>query len=419
MLRHAGTWSKEVRFCLGSTSLEVDKQRQVHPTGGKFLAAGFMTTRPRHRLPIALRHCRLLIVALWALTLIQTLVLAQVNEGQLPDVQVVPPSPAVHGSSASLRSVGSTNFIPVTVRGPCDPDYWVVSTRGAKSEVENGQACSYDVIRFDGPNPGRCSSMDELQASLQPGTPVCFMVHGSFVTFESMLQDSSHTYHWLRQAAPCQPLHIIFYTWASNDDCLAPHIHVNKLGRRASLNGFYLADLVSKVSLDHPICLIGHSHGSRLVSSALHSMAGGVIEGRMLAKGAQPPRRIRVVLAAAAIDHNWLNPNEKYGRALCQAEAVINLRNHADFPLLFYPLRRPSSSPALAITGLTYRDRLQLGDWNQKIVDYDVSGLVGLGHIWAHYCTRPEIATAIRHYVYFDEPQPPPIQTGERGVLAP
>ena len=218
-----------------------------------------------------------------------------------------------------------------------------------------------------------------------------------------MLTDSAQTYRWLRQAAPCQPLHIIFYTWASDDGGCLPHLRVNRLGRRASLNGFYLADLVSKVSVDHPICLIGHSHGTRMVLAALHSMAGGVVEGRVLAGGVQSPRQIRVVLAAAAIDHDWLNPTERYGRALYQAEAVLNLRNRIDFPLLFYPLRRPISGKALAISGLTARDRESLGDGNQKIVDYSVTDLVGVGHIWAHYYNQPKIADAIRHYVYFDD----------------
>jgi hypothetical protein len=368
---------------------------------GHLLAIGSMTTRPTHRATIALRHCRLFVFTAWALLLAPWIVLAQTYDGQADIAQLVPPAPAALPPVS--EQVGAP---PVVVRGPCDPDYWIVSTRRCKDQVENGQSCGYDVIRFDGPNPGRCSSMDELVASLQPNVPVCFMAHGSFVTWDSMLTDSARTYRWLRNAAPCQPLHIIFYTWSSDDGGCIPHITITKLGRRASLNGFYLADLICQVSADHPICLIGHSHGTRMVSAALHAMAGGEVEGRMLAAGGQPLRRIRVVLAAAAIDHDWLNPDERYGRALCQAEAVLNLRNRTDFPLLFYPLRRPISTKALAISGLTRGDRARMGESNQKIIDYSVSDLVGWGHIWAHYCSQPQIAATIRNYVYFDEHQP-------------
>ena len=361
-----------------------------------------MTSRPPHRLHAALRHCRLWLIAVWVVTSAPWLASAQPDSAMLDEPPVVPPAPV-----SSLRTDGPQTSrmadAPDPVRGSCDPDYWIVSTRCAKEEVEAGQGVEYQVYRFDGPSPVRGSSIEELLSSLQPGVPVCFMAHGSFVTWNSMLNDSAWTYRWLRQAAPAQPVHIIFYTWASNDGGFVPHLHINKLGRRASLNGFYLADLVARVSVDHPICLIGHSHGSRLVSSALHSLGGGIVEGRQLAIGPQPARHIRVVMAAAAIDHDWLNPDQRYGRALCQAEAVINLQNRTDFPLLFYPLRRPISASSMATTGLTRNDRVSLGQSNQKFIDYSVSHQIGVGHIWAHYYRQPQIADAIRHYVYFDE----------------
>ena len=362
-----------------------------------------MTTRPAHRSTIALRYCRWMLIAAWTILLAPQFVCAQPPGTQRDVSQFVPPSPNPVSTSPPEQS---TNTSPLVLRGPCDPDYWIISTRHCKMEIDCGQACTYHVIRFEGTNIGRNSTLDELVASLQPNVPVCFMAHGSFVTFDSMLRDSAQTYRWLRAAAPEKPVHLIFYSWPSEEEGCIPQIQVNRLGRRASINGFYLADLISKISVDHPICLIGHSHGTRMVSSALHAMAGGIVEGKVLATGPREPRRIRAVMAAAAIDHDWLNPNERYGQALCQAEAVINLRNHADFPLQIYPLRRPISSRALGTSGLTYKDRLRMGDWNQKIIDYDVTSLIGLGHIWAYYYHRPEIAVAIRHYVYFDDPQP-------------
>jgi hypothetical protein len=358
-----------------------------------------MTTGLAQRSPIALRNCRWIFVAAWAALFLPWTALAQPSLPSPGPDQAIPPSPSESQLSAEPASTAAS----VTVRGPCDPDYWIISTRDSKHQVDHGHACDYDVIRFDGPNPGRGSTLNELLASLQPGVPVCFMTHGSFVTRESMLRDSARTYHWLRSAAPCQPVHIIFYSWASDEFGCIPELHVKQAGNRASCNGFYLAELISMISPDHPICLIGHSHGTRIVASALHVMAGGVVERRVLTSGAKPPRRLRVVFAAAAIDHDWLNPNKRFGRALCQAEAVINLRNSTDFPLMFYTLRHPTSSRAMAITGLTCRDRKKLGEWNERFLDYDVTDMIGYGHIWKHYYSHPEIAAAIRHYIYFDD----------------
>lgn len=247
--------------------------------------------------------------------------------------------------------------------------------------------------------------MEELISSLQPSVPVCFMVHGSFMLWESVQKDSAHTNRWLRAAAPCQPLHLIFYTWPSNDGDFLPHLKVNKLGRRSSLSGLYLGDLISRIHPDHPVCLIGHSHGTRLVSAALHLMAGGTVDGRRIANAPLPERQLRVVLAAAAMDHDWLNPNERYGMALCHVEAILNLRNRGDLPLNFYQFRRPVSRRALAITGVTARDRADMGEWSNKFDEFDVTNRIGLGHIWKYYYQDPEIATAIRHYVFFDEDQ--------------
>lgn len=354
------------------------------------------TTQPR---TIALRQYWLLSIAWWAFTLTSGVANAQPQpyDGRA-DLTSIPPSP-----SASFPSGLNGVATPIVVRGPCDPDYWIVSTRNAQAQIDCGQAANFEVLRYDGPGHCRRASLDELLASLQPGVPVCFMAHGSFVTWESMLVDSARTYPWLRQAAPNQPIHIIFYTWASDDGALFTHLKVNKFGQRASLNGLYLADLVTKISADHPVCLIGHSHGTRLVSASLHALAGGAVDGRVLACGPQPPRHIRVVLAAAAIDHDWLNPTERFGLALCQSEAVVNLKNSHDFPLLFYPLRRPISTPAMAISGVTRRDRVEMGSEGQKIVDLNVTHQIGLGHVWGYYYNRPEIAAAIRPYVYFDQ----------------
>ena len=341
------------------------------------------------------RSCRLMIAALWALMLAPCLSLAQSD----PPDQTVPPSPEAVQAQASANQAAPS----WTIRGPDDPDYWIVSVRHAMSEIILGQEAHYRVLRFDGSNEGRESSMEELLASLEPSAPVCLMVHGSFVRWDSMLVDSSNTYRWIRGAAPDRKVHLIFFTWASDDGLPIPHLHVNQFGRRAALNGLYLADVVSKVSLDHPVCLIGHSHGTRMVSASLHAMAGGEINGKVLNASPLPTRRLRVVLAAAAMDHSWLNRDDRYGLALCPAEAIVNLRNKYDFPLLFYPLRRPIAKRALAITGVTSRDRSKMGDWNEKIVDHDVSDRIGYGHLWRHYYNDPTIAANIRHYVYFDE----------------
>ena len=108
-----------------------------------------------------------------------------------------------------------------------------------------------------------------------------------------------------------------------------------------------------------------------------------------------------MVFLAAAIDHHWLNPHERYGQALCPVEALLNVRNRRDLPLRFYPLRRPFSHRALARTGFTKSDRRKMGPAVEKLAEVDVTHLVGRRHFWQYYYQHPEIAVAIAPYVFF------------------
>ena len=297
----------------------------------------------------------------------------------------------------------------VAIRGSNDPNYWIVSARCCKQQLECCQNCNFGVYRFDGPTC-RQSTLDELYGSLDPGIPVCFMVHGSFVRWDSMLRDSAGTYKWLRNAAPDKPVQMVFFTWPSDDTSnLIPNaidtVDARRLGRLAELNALYLAQLITRVPDANPISLIGHSHGARMVSATLHLLGGGTVEGRCFDRGPYNRHRIRAVLAAAAMDHDWFNPGERFDLALGSAEAMINVRNRHDFPLFFHPTHQLFASSALGRSGVTWLDQCQLGPEACRIAECDVTALVGFRHYWPYYYREPGIACAIRHYVYFDETQ--------------
>jgi Alpha/beta hydrolase of unknown function (DUF900) len=327
-----------------------------------------------------------------------------------PFVELSRETALVTSAKSSAAQPTASQFSPPTrlmtpdVGNPCDANYTIISTRGCRNQVENCQPCDYQVYSFHGSSGGGERSLDEVYSSFQPGVPVCFMVHGSYVEWDSMLRDSAETYNWLKQAAPDKPVHVVFFTWPSDGTLkMFPRLELSKLGRRASQHSLYLAELISRVPEGHPISLIGHSHGARMVSAAVHALAGGAVEDRCYVGPPDCGHRIRVVLAAAAIDHDWFNPGGRFALAPQRAEAILNLRNRHDFVLLLYPTRRPFSRAALAVTGFTRRDRGQLGDLNCRIVDCDVTPQVGLGHYWPHYYRQPDIARAMRHFVYFDD----------------
>jgi hypothetical protein len=286
---------------------------------------------------------------------------------------------------------------------PQTPGYWIVSSWNSPQEFENDQLRFCPQVRkVDECTDGCPSSMEKLTGSLIPGVPICIVIHGSFMDSPSVLPDSHNTYSWLKAGACGRPFQMIYFSWPS-DRALSPlaSIDVAILGSRASRNGFYLASLIQSLPPECPICLVGHSHGTRIISSGLHLLGGGVVEGHRHCTPGCSGRRIRVVYTASAIDHDWLNPEERYGRALCCVECLINLRNAKDPALQIYPLRRIGSSRALGLAGFTSKDRRELGAFGSRVRDRDVSSLIGHDHSWPNYVAHNSLASSLRNYLFF------------------
>jgi hypothetical protein len=323
----------------------------------------------------------------------------------------LPPTLLAEASVTTSPAI-PTPRTPLRPASICDESHWILSIRHCPQDcVECACRFEFGVNRADWNGHWEPSSMTEFQQSLIPGVPICVMIHGSFVTEETVAEDSRQTVRWLRQAAPDLPLQVVFISWPSDGiftldpavaaSSLIPSVDVGILGRRAELNGCRIAKLVESFPSASPVCLIGHSHGARMVSSAMHFLGGGELQGIRVCDG--PRHRVRAVLAAAAIDHDWLVPGQRYDRALCGAECVLSLRSKYDWALSIYPLRRPFSRLALGQCGFTTKDRQALGARAQQVADLDVSDMLGAGHIWPRYYEQPGIAAAIVPWVYFTE----------------
>lgn len=293
-----------------------------------------------------------------------------------------------------------TPAMPLVGSADC-PNYWIVSSRCSAQRLDTPGRWGLDVLQRT--PDGRCSptSLASLSSQIVPGIPVCVFVHGSFVRWDSQAREAEEAYQAFRRACPNRPVQLIFFTWPSD----GPYTYLLPLdagirGEKAEVNGFHLAYLMSHLPESCPVCLIGHSHGTRAVLSALHLAGGGSIKGHCF-NGNMGNRRYRVILAAAAIDHFWLNPGNRFGCALDRIECLLHLRNRSDFALAFYPLSHPFAGVALARSGFTRRDVNRIG-WNaSKIQECDVSRLIGPNHFWPYYFRQPSIVSAMLPYIYF------------------
>ncbi len=291
--------------------------------------------------------------------------------------------------------------------------FWIVSSRECPQGPNSFGGCPLDYYSVDclpgeaGCRPGgrvvQRTSGEMLAANLVPGVPVCIVVHGSWVNWSDVENYGCRVRHWLRSAEPEMPLQLIYYTWPSERITLLPQVDVNVLGRRSAINAFYLSSLLYQVPVESPVSLLGHSHGTRTIAALLHLLGGGEVEGYALSAGSDRGHRLRAVLAASAIDHDWFNPRQRYDRALCRVEGLLSLHNNKDVALRLYPLRRPFSSRALSQSGLTKSDQRRLGALAEKICELDVSDSIGHSHAWPTYYSRPEIAAAISPYIFYSD----------------
>lgn len=302
-----------------------------------------------------------------------------------------------------------------------DGRYWIVSSRNCPQKIHRIGCCTLDAWSVDCSSceTETCQSVtqasttlhrvgnDEIRNALIPGIPVCVLVHGSYVSWDDALVESDSTWRWLRAAAPERTLQFMTYTWPSDPLTYLPTIDANVLGKRSGMNGFYLASLMQMIPPECPVCFIGHSHGTRVISSMFHLFRGGIVEGYCLPAGSDGGHRIRAVFAASAIDHDWLNPGNRYGNAIGRLEGLMNLRNRRDWVLGFYPLRTIGASRSLGRAGWTSRDYVRLGMQASQLQELDVTNLIGKPHVWPAYYESPSLAAAITPYIHFaDDPDP-------------
>lgn len=264
------------------------------------------------------------------------------------------------------------------------------------------------VMRYDECQSFRNGDFQEMLSSLEPGVPVCIMIHGSFVDSPGACRESICTWKWLRRAGMRHRMQMIYFHWPSFR-YITPMVafDTNQLGRRAARNGYYLAELMHHLPPQCPVCLLGHSHGTRVIASGLHLLAGGAIEGIQHPYARSNGRQIRTVFTGSAIDHHWLNPGKRYDRALCSTQCLLNMTNRHDPALAVYPFRMPLLvRPPLGMTGLTRFDRHRLGRRGEKVLDYDVTAAIGASHLWPYYFRNPRLAMAMKNYVYFPDVVP-------------
>ncbi|MFN7803970.1 MAG: hypothetical protein ACK5TO_08150 [Planctomycetaceae bacterium] len=317
--------------------------------------------------------------------------LVQPMSAALPDA---PPQPGPGGASRGVRS-----RVAEVPGGD-----WIISSREVKGSPATHDCAGQMEYLYRGSEGLVQYSAQEFLSSLRPDRPVCVVIHGSYNYWRDVLAESDRNRVWIQQAAAGGEVQIVHFSWPSDGvaHVLFP-VELRVMGRRAAVHGGYLAQLISLFPADQPVTLVGHSHGARCVAATLHALGGGVLDdGSHLGGEVRSPQRVRGVLLAAAIDHNWLNPGERYDRAVTVVEGILVLTNPRDGWLQVYPLHTPlKGTQALGLEGLTRRDVRSLGGWGDRVQTFDCSDWVGRSHDFATINSQPGLASVLQPYVVF------------------
>jgi hypothetical protein len=323
---------------------------------------------------------------LLGLTAVQSGTFAQETPRRAPEAFEAGLTPAAGGLPSEIPLVA----------GPCDRDYWVVSTWDCDQKAKGpcvGCRFGYHRCAPDG-TPCRFDRA-AFESWLRPGVPLCVIIHGSYTNENIICDEIERQYQWLRAAAGPLPMQFVFFAWPSGSLFPVPNPDIWTLGCRSTVTGIYLAQWIAQLPPETPVSLMGYSTGARTIATALHLLGGGEVTGYSCPSLNVPARRLRAVLVTAALDRHWIVPGQRYGQALCPAELVIYLRNRSDWVLNSYHLRRPFARRALGQAGLTPEHRAALGPCGARLFEWDVTSLVGPGHMWPNYVRHPQLAASL------------------------
>lgn len=294
--------------------------------------------------------------------------------------------------------------IPASI-GDCHrPDFFLLNIEACPEEAELGQipGCRFSAFRYRPDGQYHPSSVEELIGSLRPGVPVCFFVHGAFVSWDIAARKSPEHYRNIVHASSHRPVHFIAVHWPSELNlCPCPPASLSQIERRANAIGMCLARFLSRLPAENPACFMGHSYGARVVCVMLQAFSRGVVVDPVCPKtGCR--RRIRVVFTAASIHHSWLNPGQELEQAIDRVECLLNFSNCLDPAMQAYSLNASCLTPPLGRVGLTCFDRIKLGWQAEKVANRNVTLAVRCGHVAGRYFSRPEVMNPMIPYIYFD-----------------
>ena len=120
-------------------------------------------------------------------------------------MSAVPPAPAAVDGPAPPAPMVSVQPPAVS----CEGGYWIASSWRCRQTAPHACNCGGDLDYYYRGADGSTQSLnrDAFHASLAPGSPVCIVVHGSFINWKGLCDDCEPVFRWIPQCGPLTAAH--------------------------------------------------------------------------------------------------------------------------------------------------------------------------------------------------------------------
>ena len=296
-------------------------------------------------------------------------------------------------------------WLPPDVPGPLASrpldQLWLVSCRGLRGTDREQNYTRLAYWRYVAPSGWVASSRDELLQVGGSASATSIFVPGNGYSGNQTRDLGGIAYRRMVAGVPAEtPLRFVIWSWPSDHVNAGPLQDVRVKAARTTLAAWYLARWLDELEPLGEVSIVGCSLGARLVGEALQLRGGGRLGAYHLADSAAVRTPMRVVLVSAAIDNDWLLPDQRLGRALSNVDRLLLINNTSDGMLRWYGwlYGRRNSAAALGYTGLVGVRRL--GAERHKVHQIDATSIVGRRHGFMNYFNVPRIVGWMRPYVF-------------------
>jgi hypothetical protein len=282
---------------------------------------------------------------------------------------------------------------------------WYLSTRTAAHDCQlDDPTAAVRYWRLNGDCDWSAAEAKDFHPGNETAKPTVVFIPGNQTDADEAVEKGWYVYETIRSEAGSKPFRYVIWSWPADRVCRRNRPDVQLKAAYSDAESYYLAVWLRGVQRGGRVSLVGHSFGPRIITGALHLLAGGELGGRTLPPDAVADKksakrmRIRAVLLADASDADSLSPCGRNGMALSMIDEALITCNGCDRVLKWYPRMYGRGGPdAIGFVGPCGIDD------PQKIAVLDVSAAVGKTHDYQCYCEALTRGGHWAHYTFLDD----------------